>query len=211
LVGLERRLAGIEAQEAIVLSLRQALVTVRLDKAERFGRVIGTTAAQEAPNWGEAAEFIRTLEEFTDADIEALKLLWTVQRKSWRVVTGAARREMTTDANDYTSTWPSVLDAAEKAGVSRDDWYSRCGRLGGFGLAGLVQSNPGYQGTGDMCYRVTGRAVRLLQLLGDFSHPEKYPTWRYHATEPARIVNTIEEDRALGSGWADTPNAFQRT
>jgi hypothetical protein len=35
-----------------------------------------------------------------------------------------------------------------------------------------------------------------------------YPSWRYHRTEPAVIVNSPEEDDALGSGWADTPAAF---
>jgi hypothetical protein len=38
----------------------------------------------------------------------------------------------------------------------------------------------------------------------------KYPTWRYHASLPARIVNGPEEDAALGPEWADTPAAFQQ-
>lgn len=37
---------------------------------------------------------------------------------------------------------------------------------------------------------------------------ELYPSWRYHRTEPARIVDTPEEDSELGEGWADTPAAF---
>ena len=32
-----------------------------------------------------------------------------------------------------------------------------------------------------------------------------YPTWRYHKTEPAVIVNSYEEDQALGKGWSDAP------
>lgn len=37
---------------------------------------------------------------------------------------------------------------------------------------------------------------------------KQYPSWRYHATEEARIVKSAEEDDALGPGWADTPAAF---
>ncbi len=32
-----------------------------------------------------------------------------------------------------------------------------------------------------------------------------YRTWRYHATLPAKIVNTRAELEALGPDWADTP------
>lgn len=35
-----------------------------------------------------------------------------------------------------------------------------------------------------------------------------FPSWRYHRTEPARIVNDPLELDALGEGWADTPAAF---
>lgn len=35
-----------------------------------------------------------------------------------------------------------------------------------------------------------------------------YPRWRYHRTLPARIVATVEDDRALGEDWANTPAAF---
>jgi len=35
-----------------------------------------------------------------------------------------------------------------------------------------------------------------------------YPSWRYHRTERAVIVNDPAEEAALGPGWADTPAAF---
>lgn len=34
-----------------------------------------------------------------------------------------------------------------------------------------------------------------------------YPSWRYHDTEPARIVQTAEEDAALPPGWRKTVQA----
>lgn len=33
----------------------------------------------------------------------------------------------------------------------------------------------------------------------------QYPTFRYHATEEPRIVNSADEDKALGKGWHDAP------
>ena len=40
------------------------------------------------------------------------------------------------------------------------------------------------------------------------SEENVYPSWRYHKTEPAQIVYSLEEDNALGTEWADTPAAF---
>jgi hypothetical protein len=37
----------------------------------------------------------------------------------------------------------------------------------------------------------------------------QFPTWRYHATEPAVIVNDPGELEALGEGWEDSPAAFE--
>lgn len=33
----------------------------------------------------------------------------------------------------------------------------------------------------------------------------KYPSWRYHATLPARIVQNQDESNALGAEWSDAP------
>lgn len=38
---------------------------------------------------------------------------------------------------------------------------------------------------------------------------EGYPSYRYHATEPRRIVATLEEDIALGPGWFNSPKDVQ--
>ena len=38
--------------------------------------------------------------------------------------------------------------------------------------------------------------------------PGEYPTWRYHKDQPPVLVETAEQDKALGKGWADSPAAF---
>jgi len=35
-----------------------------------------------------------------------------------------------------------------------------------------------------------------------------YPSFRYHATEEPKIVNSPEEEKELGKGWEDSPAAF---
>jgi hypothetical protein len=36
----------------------------------------------------------------------------------------------------------------------------------------------------------------------------RYPSWRFHATLPAVVVNDEKEDQALGPEWAASPAAF---
>jgi hypothetical protein len=80
--------------------------------------------------------------------------------------------------------------------------------LAGFGLALPVQPNPAYQVPDATCCRLTGRAVRLLALLGMNVDPSAYPSVRYHPTAGTKTVNDEDEDRALGPGWVDTPKKF---
>ena len=207
LAEVEAKAVGPHAEEAFVVAVRQALGSARLDKARRFGRVLGATLAGGTPNWQEAAEFIRNLEEFSDADFDALKTLWRVQQKFYRFRNlSDATLEMSTDANDYTNTWTGVLDHATRAGFSKDDWYARCGRLSGFGLVAQVPSSVGPDA---LCYRLTGRAVRLLGLLGRSTNPGEYPKVKYHATKEPVTVDDEDEESALGDGWAESPDAFK--
>lgn len=38
------------------------------------------------------------------------------------------------------------------------------------------------------------------------NNPKFYPAWRYHPTEPLRVVTSAEEDvELLGRGWYDHP------
>jgi hypothetical protein len=150
-------------EDVLSAALVQTMLSPRVELARRYGRVLGATLAADAPRWEEAGEFIRDLERLTDDDLRALSLLWRVQQAG-QLTDG----EMSTDANHYTSTWTEVLSHVGQARITRDDWYSRCGRLVGFGLANEVQRNPTHQSPSDACFRITGRAVRLMSLLGEF-------------------------------------------
>ena len=104
---------------------------------------------------------------------------------------------------------PCIHSCEEPAGISNDDWSSRCGRLGGFGLVLPVPSNPNIQGPSVSCYRLTGRAVRLLGLLGRNTDPAAYPKALYNASGETKTVDDEDEQAALGAGWEETPAAFK--
>jgi hypothetical protein len=205
---IKQKVAGPAAEEAVVNAVRGALSSARLDKARRFGQLIGGTIAQTTPNWSEAGEFIRTLEEFSDDDFAALEIMWRVQRSAQRSEDGVM--QMSTDPNDYTNAWNEVMQRAKRKGIRNDDLQARCARLSAFGLAVAVQRNDVRVGKDDICYRLTGRVVRLRSLLGLSVAPNPFPSVRYHATKPPVTVKDEDEDKALGEGWADTPAAFQK-
>jgi hypothetical protein len=70
-----------------------------------------------------------------------------------------------TDPNPYTERLVRVLEAVDAAGIPRDEFYARCSRLNGFGLAIEVPRNNAREAPGDHCFRLTGRAARLMRLL----------------------------------------------
>lgn len=198
--GIEDRVRSLDAEEAWVKGARAALLTAKLDKARRMGQILGSTLAADSPNWVEAAEFIATIEEFGDDDIRAIKIMWPVQRTAMRVRNTAGELKMSTDANDYTSSWKQVLERAAKANFDLEEWYSTCGRLGGFGLVLPVQPNQAHQGPDATCYRLTTKATRLLRSLGFDADPRAYPkVVRNNGQE--RTVQDQDEHLALGEGW----------
>jgi hypothetical protein len=205
---LQNKMSGPDAEEAMIVAMRVVLNAARLDQARSAGMILGATLEQDSPQWRQAAEFIRDLEQFTDDDITALRIIWSVQKVNWQHQTLVAPIDMSTDANDYTKDWKQVLSHASEKGFSPDEWYSRIARLSGFGLALQVQSNLAHQGPDAVCYRLTGRAARLMKLLGVLVDPREYPRVLYHRTNPPRTVQDHEEERRLGPEWAHSPNAF---
>ena len=69
-------------------------------------------------------------------------------------------------AGFLTRTWMDIFQTAKVAGISRDDWYATCGRLGGFGLLMPVRTNSAMIEPEHEVFRITGPGRRLLALLG---------------------------------------------
>jgi hypothetical protein len=133
------------------------------DKIQRFARVLGFEVTRPdggAPAWEDAAAFIRDLAQLGESDIEALRLLYSNQRDM-----SAGFGRVPSDPNPYTERLKPLLASVDKAGVDRDDFYSRCARLTGFGLTLEVQRNKTRQSPGDHCFRLTSRGKKLIQII----------------------------------------------
>jgi hypothetical protein len=163
---IEARLSSEQAREAVMAAVEAAQRSVRQDKAEMFGRIIGATLGHEAPNWSEATEFVRDVERFTDLDLQTLMLLWQ-RHRTFVTLQADGRPTVLLDSNRFVSGWQDAIKAAADNGLSQEEFDSRCARLTGFGLAVVVSSTPAASyGPVVSVYRITGRAVRLLELLG---------------------------------------------
>ncbi len=147
--------------ETLLTAVNEAAHTTDLNKVERLARVLGNTLCQpaEKTDWEEAAAFIRDLEELTAEDIEALLILN-------QVLGDLATTYSNLQAPDqFAQRTKAVLQEVHRRGMNPDDFYSRCSRLTGFGLALQVAFIPTSMSPGEYCFRYTLRGRRLLSLL----------------------------------------------
>lgn len=155
---LRDRIESPQFLTALTDAVTESIRTASQEQIARFGTILGN-AAVEAEDPSETAAFIRDLARLTELDITALRILYRVQKD---VVSAGP---VPTDPNPYTERITGVLEAVDAANISRDDFYARCSRLTGFGLALEVSRNTMRQKPGDHCYRITARGHRLLQLM----------------------------------------------
>jgi len=137
---VEAKIEGPEFAEAVRIAIEEAWRTTDADKVKRFGAILGNSAASstnpDSPN--DAVEFIRTVGQLGDRDIQALNLLYS---------TGAVRGLMQSfsnlhDPNPFIDAWADVVRAAAEDKLALDDFYSSRKRLEGFGLAIELPRNP---------------------------------------------------------------------
>ena len=134
-----------------------------MDKITQFASILGYSVVERdnPKSLEEAGAYIRDLSQLTVADIDAMRILYDIYKD---LFTGG---KVPTDPNPYTERIGDVLKAVDHSGMSRDDFYSRCSRLNGFGLAIEVQKNFGRVGLDDYSFRLTGRAVALIRMIGE--------------------------------------------
>jgi hypothetical protein len=148
--------------EGIRLAIEETWRTTDIEKVKRFGAILGNSAAQganqDAPR--DAVDFIRTVAQLDERDIQALHLLYSNCAYLMASYTNLH------DPNPFTDAWAGVVRSADEAKLARDDFYSSCKRLEGFGLAIELPRNPGRIAPGDYSFRPTRRGERLLSLLG---------------------------------------------
>ena len=66
-----------------------------------------------------------------------------------------------------------LVKKVDESKIHRDDFYSYCKRLEGFGLAIEVPRNPSRMAPGDYCFRPTRRGLKLLSLLDEYGNAQQ--------------------------------------
>jgi hypothetical protein len=147
--------------EGIRLAIEETWRTTDADKVKRFGAILGNSLAaignSDSPQ--DAAEFIRTVSQLSDRDIQVLDLLCSSSAHLLASYTNPA------DPNPFIDVWSAAVRMADEAKLARDDFYSSCKRLEGFGLAIELPRNPSRLNPGDYSFRPTRRGEKLYSLL----------------------------------------------
>jgi hypothetical protein len=158
---IQEKLKSPGFKETFIVAATETLQSANSKKIERFALVLGyqLAAPEEESTWEEASAFIRDLAELGEADIAALQILDSVQGD----LVGASQTIF--DPNPFTERVQALLQEVDRRGIGRDEFYSLCGRLSGFGLALEVMRNIARMAPSEHCFRLTRRGKRLINML----------------------------------------------
>ena len=164
--------------EAVQVGLSRDAEAFNDAKRDPYVKIIGN-AVRSADQIHDLAAFIRDVEALGEADIKVLKVLNTVMNKAtdW---TPAGRTVILLHPNTFIQRAQEMAvqvaqslgqetDLSKEGGnpFSREEGYSICARLQGFGLAHEVPLSPRTVPSGDYCFRLSKRGLMLLKLLGE--------------------------------------------
>jgi hypothetical protein len=137
---------------------------------------MGITLADDTSpkDWDEVGTLIRDLSQFTEGDIKALDVLVSVYA---RFVSVNERTPILATA--FQDSIDEQVKAYRAAGFAWDEFYSRCARLVGFGLAIQVRMSqrPSLQHDSEYIFRPTQRGKRLCQALHRSKPRATAPPW----------------------------------
>ena len=157
---LEDQLQRTEAKEAIIAAVTEALLSPDSNKIKRFAAILGHEFIGNGSktDWENAASYIRDLSQLGDDDIRVLRILHELQRAAF------IGHDQKPDQPQFAGTMERALITAEREGMSREDVYSRCARLNGFGLT-LQMERPRGMVAVDYVYRLTRHGKHLIDIL----------------------------------------------
>jgi hypothetical protein len=149
-----------EAKEPVIAAVTEALLSPDVNKIKRFAAILGHEFLGKASktDWENAATYIRELSQLGDDDIRVLRILHELQRSAF------IGHDQKPDQPQFAGTMERALLTAERAGMSREDVYSRCARLNGFGLT-LQMERPRGMVAVDYVYRLTRQGKDLIDIL----------------------------------------------
>ena len=148
------------AKEAVITAVTEALLSPDLNKITRFAAILGHEFIGKSgkSDWENAVRYIRDLSQLGDDDIRVLRILHQLQQ------TAFIGDEQKPDQPQFAGTMERALITAERQGMSREDVYSRCARLNGFGLT-LQMERPRGMVAVDYVHRLTRHGKHLIDIL----------------------------------------------
>jgi hypothetical protein len=162
LAALQSRIESVEFEGAVSVSCEEAVRAPDFLKIDQFVSIlVGSLTANdwEQPD-AEIRTMVRDVAQLGEQDIRVLDMLGAV---FLRVMFGNYQLN---DPNPFTEKMEAIRNAIVRTGLHRDDFYSTCSRLAGFGLAIEELRNTGRMNPTDRCFRPTRRGMALLTYLG---------------------------------------------
>jgi hypothetical protein len=157
---LTEKLESPQLAETTLAAINETIRTTDLEKIKRFAAILGySLRSDKKASWDDAAAYIRDIAQLGDRDMQALQVLYSVQKDLF------LGKNLAYEPNVYTEKNDEVLKLAHESGMPRDEFYSRCGRLNGFGLAIEVQRNDARVTPSDHCFRLTTRGRELVSII----------------------------------------------
>jgi hypothetical protein len=160
---IQERIEGPRIQEAVAAACEEATRATNTKKIERMAEVLigSLTPTRWSPKDEDIATLIRDLAQLGDRDIEVLDKLGLA---FGGLMLGDPKlpAKLFTDNN-------GGLDRIVQAENDRDEFYSTCGRLMGFGLAVEEEWPMNHTQPHERCIRPTRRGLALLGYLKKFA------------------------------------------
>lgn len=159
-----RRLDQPEFNRLISVAIERIFFGANERKVKRFAAVITDAATNDKTEqqYEDAASYIRALDELSEDDIKVLKHLYNHQRHRINEEQSVTRYNEVFQENEMVE----MLKDAKNLDIPTDEFYSRCHRLSGYGLAVPLDKSHGSMGNpDDFAFRVTLMGKRLVYML----------------------------------------------
>ena len=158
---VQDKLGSPQFNEAVRVAAEEAARAINEKKIKQLANALvrAVDPERDTESLEDLAGFIRDLARLGDRDIQALQILHLVFADTVKVYPNLH------DPNVFTERAAQLLKTVDDSKIHRDDFYSYCKRLEGFGLAIEEPRNTGRMAPGDYCFRPTRRGLKLLALL----------------------------------------------
>lgn len=158
-----RRLDQPEFNRLVSVAVERMFFGANARKVKRFAAVVTNAATNERTEqqYEDAAYFIRALDELSEDDIKVLKHLYNHQSHLVNENHAMTYNEFFNDNG-----MQNMLLDARNLGMQMDEFFSRCSRLTGYGLALELNNRSAAMGNPeDFCFRLTLLGKRLIDML----------------------------------------------